>query len=58
MASEDKIVHEAYTVCAPASLPVQIESLACYGSYLNNSPINGYLETNFDYNFFFFNFRQ
>lgn len=31
MASDEKNMHEAYTVCPPASLPVQIESLACYG---------------------------
>ncbi|XP_055309525.1 vam6/Vps39-like protein [Sitodiplosis mosellana] len=30
MTSEEKITHEAYTVCPPASIPVQIESLACY----------------------------
>lgn len=35
MASEEKITHEAYTVFPPASIPVQIESLACYGTYLN-----------------------
>lgn len=29
MASE--ACHEAYKVCSPASIPVQIESLACYG---------------------------
>lgn len=35
MASEEKVMHEAYTVFAPPSLPVQIESLACYGLLLN-----------------------
>ncbi|XP_055308436.1 vam6/Vps39-like protein [Sitodiplosis mosellana] len=30
MTSEEKITHEAYTVYPPASIPVQIESLACY----------------------------
>lgn len=54
MASKNEIVHEAYTVCAPASLPVQIESLACYGPYLNNArSIDCYLESHF-FLFFFF----
>lgn len=30
-AAEEKTVHEAYTVCPPASLPVQIESLIAFG---------------------------
>lgn len=35
MASEEKVIHEAYTVCPPASISVQIESLACYGRRTN-----------------------
>lgn len=33
MATDEKNMHEAYNVCPPASLPVQIESIACYGKY-------------------------
>lgn len=33
MATDEKNMHEAYNVCPPASLPVQIESIACYGEY-------------------------
>lgn len=33
MAADEKNMHEAYNVCPPASLPVQIESIACYGKY-------------------------
>lgn len=40
MASEEKMMHEAYTVCAPASLPVQIESLACFGLYIQKQRPN------------------
>lgn len=35
MAADDKNMHEAYNVCPPASLPVQIESIACYGKCAN-----------------------
>lgn len=60
MASDDRIVHEAYTVCAPASLPVQIESLACYGSYVNTTPAQWLSQNQFRSSpfFFLFFFRQ
>lgn len=35
MATDEKNMHEAYNVCPPASLPVQIESIACYGKCAN-----------------------
>lgn len=55
MASEEKVKHEAYSVYPPTNLPVQIESLACYGRYSHidkQRPIP-IISTDLSFNLFF-----